>query len=108
MVLAGYITCLARFCLNSGASLVCSLVVSVPHRPFSLRLATTPALMPFLASSSFRKSKALRTNRSSCGVVRKNHLKLRCVSEADEDSGFRKGMPARSAIWLAVAVTALL
>jgi hypothetical protein len=43
------------------------------------------------------------TTRASCGVVRKNPLKPRWVSDGDEDSGFTKGMQLRSALRLAAS-----
>ena len=42
---------------------------------------------------------------SSVGEVRKKYLSPRCVSAGCEDSALTKGMPARSAAWLAAAVT---
>ena len=93
------------FC--SPASFSSILVVSVPKSVFSLNSAIRLTEMFFFFSMSLRNSKKLVTNKSSCGVVRKNHLKLRWVSVAEDDSGFMKGMPLRSATWLAVFVTLL-
>ena len=92
MVCAGYVICLTRLKPPAGASEASSLVVSVPQSVFSLMVAIGPTLVPRFASNSFMNSKKLRTNRSSCAVVRKNHLKPRCVSEADDDSAFRNGI----------------
>jgi hypothetical protein len=44
-------------------------------------------------------------NVSSVGEVRKKYLRPRVVSAGCEDSAFRNGTPARSAAWLAAAVT---
>ena len=60
---------------------------------------------PDLAPKSFRKSNISCEKVSSVGEVRKKYLRPRCVSAGCEDSALRKGMPARSAAWLAAAVT---
>ena len=108
MLFAGYVTDDVTLRPRSAASLTSSFVVSLPHSVFSFISAKFFGAIFFFASRSFRNSKKLRTNRSSCGVVRKNHLKPRVVSDADDDSALRNGIPLRSATWLAVAVTLLL
>ena len=84
------------------------LAAPVPNSVFSAKMAMRfGCAMPFRFWRSRRNSKAFCTKSSSCGVVRKNHLKPRWVSAGEEESAFRKGTPLRSATWLAVVVTVL-
>ena len=61
--------------------------------------------MPRFFWKSAKKSNIAWLKCSSCGDVRKNHLKPRRVSPGEADSAERCGTPNRSATWLVVAVT---
>ena len=89
----------------AAASFSCTLALSVPNAVSSWKIAAVSNLTPFLAPKSFRKSNISCEKVSSVGEVRKKYLRPRWVSAGCEDSALRKGMPARSAAWLAAAVT---
>jgi len=76
----------------SPAYFACSLAASLPKSVFSASVATDVIFRCLEASTSFMNSNALRTNSSSCGVVRKKYLKPRAVSVGEDDSALRKGI----------------
>ena len=89
----------------SLASFSCTLALSVPYAVSSWKMDTDWNFWPDLAPKSFRKSNISWEKVSSVGEVRKKYLRPRCVSAGCEDSALTKGTPARSAAWLAAAVT---
>ena len=91
--------------LFSFARRSCTLALSEPKAVSSWKIEIDPNFCPVLALKSFRNSNMSREKCSSVGEVRKKYLRPRCVRAGCEDSGVRKGMPARSAAWLAAAVT---
>ena len=91
--------------LFSLASRSCTLALSAPKAVSSWKMETLSNFLPVLAPRSFRKSNMRSEKVSSVGEVRKKYLRPRCVRAGCEDSALTKGMPARSAAWLAAAVT---